>query len=119
MEQRGSGSATFMRRHHPSWFYPGMNRCHCQSPPAWADGGSWRSGSPAARLPRPGMPDGVLDLYPLRSRTMLLQPGVPLHRNTGFESQHDCFGLRGVVLPRLRQNLVGQLLGGVIPFDVD
>ena len=48
--------------HHRSWFYPGMNRCHCQSPPAWADGGSWRSGSPAAGLPRPGMPDGVLDL---------------------------------------------------------
>ena len=57
-----------------------MNRCHCQSPPAWADGGSWRSGSPAARLPRPGMPDGVLDLYALRSRTTLLQPGVP-HRS--------------------------------------
>lgn len=57
-----------------------MNRCHCQNPPAWADGGSWRSTSPAARLPRPGMPDGVLDLYTLRSRTMLLQPGVP-HRS--------------------------------------
>ena len=54
-----------------------MNGCHCQSPSAWADGRSWRSGSPAARLPRPGMPDGVLDLYPLRSGTTLLQPGVP------------------------------------------
>ena len=57
-----------------------MNRCHCQSPPAWADGGSWRSGSPAAGLSRPGMPDGVLDLYALRSRTALLQPGLP-HRS--------------------------------------
>ena len=57
-----------------------MRRCHCQSPPAWVDGGSRRSGSSAARLLQPGMPDGVLDLYPLRSRTMLLQPGVP-HRS--------------------------------------
>jgi hypothetical protein len=57
-----------------------MNRCPCQSPPLRADGGSGRSGSPAARLPRPGMPDGVLDLYTLRSRTTLLQPSVP-HRS--------------------------------------
>ena len=34
-----------------------MNRCRCQSPPAWADGGSWRSGSPAAGLSQPGMPE--------------------------------------------------------------
>ena len=57
-----------------------MNRCHCQSPPAWADGGSWRSGSPAACLSRPGMPDGVLGLRTLRPRTTLLQTGVP-HRS--------------------------------------
>ena len=50
-----------------------MNRCSCQSPPAGADGGAWRSGSPAAGLPQPGMPDGVLALYTLRSRTALLQ----------------------------------------------
>ena len=54
-----------------------MNRCHCQSPPVRADGGSWRSGSPAAGLSRPGMPDGVLGLYTLRPRTVLLQPVVP------------------------------------------
>ena len=54
-----------------------MNRCACQSPLLRADGDSWRSGSSAARLPRPGMPDGVLDLYTLRSRTTLLQPSVP------------------------------------------
>ena len=43
----------------------------------WADGGSWRSGSPAASLSQPGMPDDVLDLLALRSRTALLQPGLP------------------------------------------
>jgi hypothetical protein len=32
-----------------------MNRCLCQSPPAWADGGSWRSGF-RRRLPEPEMP---------------------------------------------------------------
>ena len=53
-----------------------MNRCHCQSPPAWADGGSRRSTSPAASLSQPGMPDGVLDLYALRPRTVLLQLGL-------------------------------------------
>ena len=54
-----------------------MNRCPCQSPPAWADGGSGRSGSPAAGLPRPGMPDGVLDLYALRSGAALLRRSLP------------------------------------------
>jgi hypothetical protein len=44
---------------------------------------------------------------------------MPLHCKTGFESQHDCFGLRVVFLPRLRQDLVGQLLGGVIPLEFD
>jgi hypothetical protein len=54
-----------------------MNRCHCQSPPARADGGSGRSGSPAAGLPRPGMPDGVLGLYALRSGAALLRRSLP------------------------------------------
>ena len=54
-----------------------MSRCNCQRPPLWADGGSWRSGSPAAGLPQPGMPDGVLDLLALRPRAALLQPGLP------------------------------------------
>ena len=54
-----------------------MNRCHCQRPPVWADGGSWRSGSPAASLSQPGMPSDVLDLFALRSRTALLQSGLP------------------------------------------
>jgi hypothetical protein len=74
-KQRGSGSATFMRRL-PS--YPGKNHCHCQRSPVWADGSSWRSGDPAAGLSRPGMPGDVLDLFALRSRTTLLQPGLPL-----------------------------------------
>src|SRR4029079_3383535 len=60
---------------HQSWFYPDMNRCHCQRPPEWADGGSWRSGSPAASLSQPGMPGAVLDLCALRPRTWLLQSG--------------------------------------------
>lgn len=54
-----------------------MNRCHCQSPPARADGGSGRSGSPAAGLPRRGMPDGILDLYALRSGAALLRRCLP------------------------------------------
>ena len=54
-----------------------MNRCHCQSPPVGGNGGSWRGGSPAASLSQPGMPDGVLDLYALRSGTVLLQRGLP------------------------------------------
>src|ERR1051326_5290681 len=54
-----------------------MNGCHCQSPPAWADEGSWRSRSPAARLPQPELPDGVLDLHALRSRAALLLRGLP------------------------------------------
>ena len=57
-----------------------MNRCHCQRPPVWADGGSWRSGSPAASLSQPGMPGDILDLFALRSRTALLQPSLP-HRS--------------------------------------
>src|SRR5437762_5701155 len=63
--------------HHQSWFYPDMNRCHCQSPPEWADAGSWRSGSPAASLSQPGMPGVVLDLLALRPRTELLQSSLP------------------------------------------
>ena len=55
-----------------------MNRCHCQSQPAWADGGSGRSASPAASLSQPGMPGAVLDLYALRSRAALLLRGLPL-----------------------------------------
>jgi len=54
-----------------------MNRCLCQRPPRWADGGSCRSGSPAASLSQQGMPDGVLDLLALRPRTGLLQSGLP------------------------------------------
>jgi len=54
-----------------------MKRWHCQSPPAWADGGSWRSGSPAASLSQPGMPDDVLGLYALRSGAALLQHALP------------------------------------------
>ncbi len=58
-----------------------MNRCHCQRPPVWADGDSWRSGAPAARLSQPGMPSDFLDLFALRSRTALLQSGLP-HGNS-------------------------------------
>ena len=54
-----------------------MSRCHCQSPPVSADGGSSRSGSSAAGLPQPEMPDGVLDLCALRPRAALLQRGLP------------------------------------------
>ena len=63
--------------HHQSWFYPDMNRCLCQSPPVWADGGSWRSGSPAASLSQSGVPGAVLDLLALRPRPGLLQSGLP------------------------------------------
>ena len=55
-----------------------MNRCHCQNPPAWTDGGSWRSAAPAAGLSRPEMPDDVLDLYALRSGAALLLWGLPV-----------------------------------------
>ena len=54
-----------------------MNRCHRRSPPVWADGGAWRSGAPAASLSLPGMSSDVLDLFALRSRTTLLQSGLP------------------------------------------
>jgi len=54
-----------------------MNRCHCQSPPVWADAGSCRSGSPAANLSQPGMQGNLLGLFALRSRTALLQSGLP------------------------------------------
>lgn len=57
-----------------------MNRCHCQSPPAWADGGSARSGSPAAGLPQSAVPGGVLGLYALRPRTALLRRPLPHRR---------------------------------------
>jgi hypothetical protein len=81
-EPRCSSSGVLARQpscegHHRSWFYPDMNRFHCQSPPARADGGSGRSGSPAAGLPRPGMPDGVMDLYELRSGAALLRRSLP------------------------------------------
>ena len=54
-----------------------MNRCPCQSPPAWADGDAGRSSSAAASLPQPEMPGDVLDLYALRSRPVLLRRGLP------------------------------------------
>ena len=53
-KQRGSGSATFIRR-----------------PPTKL------VGSPAASLSQPGMPGGVLDLFALRSRAVLLQSELP------------------------------------------
>ena len=77
-EAAGFGSATFREEgHHRSWSYPDMSRCRCQSPPAWADGGAWRSSSPAAGLPQPGMSGGVLDLCALRPRAMLLLRRLP------------------------------------------
>jgi len=69
-----------MRRLPSRRFHPRMNRCHCQSLPVRIGGGSWRSGSPAAGLSQPGMPDGVLDLLALRPRAVLLQPGLS-HRS--------------------------------------
>src|SRR5262249_38206217 len=40
-----------------------------------------RSGAPAASLLQPGVPSDVLDLFSLRSRTALLQSGLP-HRSS-------------------------------------
>jgi hypothetical protein len=54
-----------------------MSRCHCQSPPVWTNGGSWRRGAPAASLSQPGMPGNILDFFALRSRTALLQSRLP------------------------------------------
>lgn len=44
---------------------------------------------------------------------------MSLPLDTGFESQHNCLGVRMPFLLRLCQNLVGQVLASVIPFDVD
>src|ERR1035441_7269763 len=60
-----------------SCFYLGMNHCRCQSPPAIRDGGSRGSCTPTSVLSSSCLPVDVLGLLLLRSRSALLQRGVP------------------------------------------